>query len=70
MWRRPAVVLGYFLTFLVLEWVAEAFFLPPGTLGPEVAMLCLPLALVFGGAIVWARRLEASAGPEEGGAPR
>ena len=46
--RKPGVLLAYFLFFMTLEWVGEHFFLPPGALGVEVALVCLVVAALFG----------------------
>ena len=67
MWSQPIFVAGYFATFLALEYVAKAVFLPEGFLGLEVLYLCLPLIGVYMLAIAAARRAERTARPEAGG---
>jgi len=44
-WKRPGLVLAYFLFFATLEMVASRFFLPPGAIGTELAWVCLGLTL-------------------------
>lgn len=45
--RQPWMLLRYFLFFLVAEWGAEHFLLPPGTLGLEVAAVATGVTLLF-----------------------
>ena len=57
--RKPFVLIAYFLFFMTLEWVGEEFFLPPGALGIEVALVCLGVAALFTGATVLVSRYDA-----------
>lgn len=41
---RPLWLLAYFAFFLAIEAALEHWALPPGTLGPEVAWVCLGLS--------------------------
>ena len=53
---RPGWLLGYFAFFLALESALERWALPPGTLGPEVAWVCLGLAVALLGVnLLWHR---------------
>ncbi len=58
-WKVPRRVAIYFAGFFVIELCAERLLLPPGTLGPEVAAVCLGIALLFVVAIHATRHLEA-----------
>jgi hypothetical protein len=49
-WRRPRLLLAYFVCFMALEWGAEHYLLPPGAIPVEVAYVCFPLALAFAAA--------------------
>ncbi len=51
-WRRPWLLVAYFVFFFVAEWSCEAMFLPPDALGVEVGVLCLVLAVIFVG-VTW-----------------
>ena len=44
-WKRPGIVVIYFLFFAILEWVATRYFLPPGAFGPILGKLCLGLSV-------------------------
>ena len=57
-WRRPALVVAYFVFFAVLEIVATRFFLPPGAFGPGLGYLCLALTVPVLIAVGLLRRLE------------
>lgn len=59
-WRRPRLLAAYFTVFLVLEWVAEAYLLPPGAIPLEVAYVCLPLSFAFAAACYAMHRYQAS----------
>ena len=63
--RRPKLLAAYFLLFLALEWIGERFFLPPGSLGIEVAYVCFTLTAVFVGATWIVQRYEASIGESD-----
>ena len=54
-WRRPGVVIVYFLFFATLETMATHLFLPPGAFGPGLGYLCLALTVPVGIAtyLVW-----------------
>jgi hypothetical protein len=60
-WRRPWLLLVYYLVFQTLEGVGEYFFLPRDALPIEIAYVCLPLSAVFIGIIVVVRRYEETA---------
>ncbi len=57
-WQRPIHMAGYFAFFFALEWAAEAWLLPAGALGLEVAYLCFGVAALFAIAIVATRAME------------
>lgn len=42
-WKRPALVVIYFLFFLVLEVAASHYFLRPDAIGPVLGYVCLGL---------------------------
>ena len=44
-WKRPFMVVVYFLFFLVLEGVASTLFMPPGAFGPGFAILFFGLTV-------------------------
>jgi len=58
MGRRPWVLAGYFSVFLVIEFVASRYFLPPDALGIDVAVVCFGLAILFAGATEFRQRKE------------
>lgn len=58
--KRPFLLAGYFLLFLGIEWIAGRYFIPPGALGVEVAVVCAAIALLFAAATVLTERLEKS----------
>ncbi len=51
-WRRPKVLLSYFVLFFVAELVCERLWLPPDALDVEVGIVCLVLAVIFVG-VTW-----------------
>ena len=59
-WNSPGLLAGYFVTFAMLEWVGQHYFIPPDAMGFEIALVCFPLAILF----IWIggyfRRLEDS----------
>lgn len=57
-WRSPKTMVGYFTLFFALEWAAEAWLLPPGALGLEVAYVCFGISGLFAAAIYVTQRLE------------
>lgn len=57
-WSKPRYMLGYFAFFFALEWAAEAWVLPPGTLGIEVAYVCFGLVAILAAAIFVTHRME------------
>ncbi|MEE9382680.1 MAG: hypothetical protein V3V08_04625 [Nannocystaceae bacterium] len=60
-WGRPKLLAAYFTFFFVVEWTAQALFLPPGALGIEVAYVCTLITVLFVGAIQFAQHLERTA---------
>ena len=44
-WKRPGLVLAYFVFFAALEMAASRFFLPPDAIGSELAWVCFGLTL-------------------------
>lgn len=59
--KRPVALLAYFSLFLGIEWIAGHYFIPPGSLGIEVALVCGLIAVLFVGATILTERLERSA---------
>jgi len=59
MGRERWLLAGYFVSFLVIEWIAARFFLPPDALGGEVAAVCFALAIIFAMATEYRQRKEA-----------
>lgn len=45
--RHPGWGIGYFVAIGLVEVVIHHFFLPPGALPHEVALICFPLAALF-----------------------
>lgn len=56
--NNPLALGAYFLLFLGIEWVAVRYFIPPGALGIELAVVCAAIALLFVGATIFTERLE------------
>ena len=54
-WRRPRLVVVYFLFFLALEIGASRYLLPLGAFGPGLTYLCLGLSLpvLIAAYLVW-----------------
>ena len=44
-WRRPSMVVVYFIFFATLELFAARFFLPPGAFGPSLGIVCAGLTV-------------------------
>jgi hypothetical protein len=65
--RERALLAGYFAFFLVIEWIATRFFLPPDALGSEVAAVCFVLAIIFAMATEYRQKKEAEARATETG---
>jgi hypothetical protein len=67
-WRRPRLLATYFVAFMGLEWLAEAFLLPPGAIPVEVAYVCFPLSFAFATACYGMHRYQqhAATGDERG----
>ncbi len=57
-WRRPRYLLAYFCFFFAVEWAAEAWLIPPGAFGIEVAYVCLGIAALCLIALYITRRAE------------
>jgi hypothetical protein len=57
-WKRPLMVVFYFVFFAALEMAVSHFALPPGAMGPEVAWVCIGLTLPVWVAIVLLYRHE------------
>lgn len=52
-WRNPKVLLAYFAVFLVIEWIAGHYFIPPDALGVEVGLVSFALTAPMVGAILF-----------------
>jgi hypothetical protein len=54
-WKRPGLVVIYFLFFLVLEISASHYFLPPDAVGPGLGYVCLGLTVpvLIAAYLVW-----------------
>lgn len=54
-WRRPVMVVFYFVFFVVLEISASHFFLRPGAMGPGLGYACLALTppVLIAAYLVW-----------------
>ena len=57
-WRKPKVLALYFAFFLAIESIAAHFFLPPGAVGAEIALVCLALTCPIVAAIHFFDRRE------------
>ena len=64
-WKRPGMVIAYFVFFAILEMTASHFFLPPDEIGSELAWVCFGLTLPVWVAIYLIRRHERSQGVED-----
>lgn len=54
-WRRPLLVVVYFMFFAMLEIGASHFFLPPGAFGPGLGYVCsaLTVPVLVAAYLVW-----------------
>jgi len=52
-WRNPKVLVAYFAVFLVIEWVAGHYFIPPAALGLEVGLVAFALTVPMIAAILF-----------------
>jgi hypothetical protein len=54
-WKRPIAVVVYFAFFVVLEFVASHYFMPPGAFGSGLAMVCfgLTVPVLIASYLVW-----------------
>ncbi|MHA7837665.1 MAG: hypothetical protein ACX98W_09425 [bacterium] len=59
-WKRPGLVVAYFVFFAALEMAASHYLLPPGAIGPELAWVCLGLSVPIWVSIVLVWRHEVS----------
>ncbi len=57
-WHGRGFLAGYFLLFLSVEFIAGYYFLPPGALGIEVAVVCFFITAVVIAVIRYMRELE------------
>jgi len=64
-WKRPGLVLAYFVFFAGLEMLASHFFLPPDAIGPELAWVCFGLTLPVSVAAVLLWRHEKAQGVQD-----
>ena len=44
-WRNPKVLSTYFALFLIIEWIAGHYFIPPAALGLEVGLVSFALTV-------------------------
>lgn len=52
-WRNPKVLVVYFAVFLVVEWIAGHYFIPPAALGLEVGLVSFALTVPMIGGILF-----------------
>jgi hypothetical protein len=57
-WDRSGLVMVYFASFFVLEFVTSHYFIPEGAIGPGVGFICLGLTAPVWVAIFLVRRHE------------
>ena len=57
-WGKPWTLVGYFALFQALELLAQSYWIPPGALGVEVALVCFAIAMLFAVASSVAKRAE------------
>lgn len=63
-WRKPWMVVAYFLMIATAELIGELYWIPEGTIPPVTAAVLFGIAALFGGAHYAIHRLErAEAGP-------
>jgi hypothetical protein len=54
-WKRPIAVVVYFAFFVVLEFAASHYFMPPGAFGSGLAIVCfgLTVPVLVAAYLVW-----------------